>query len=347
MIQNFAPFIQFIAAIYVTICCDNLWKKTFWTPDYFKDYKSILERMGVTDILGEEIFTKVSELGESRQKRSLLRALFMLVLCILLLLYIGFEKCTPTGAQANQVCAMYASVATAICILAFHKKTLALWRRVMVCLFIVGGVYAITFYAQQYSGLLTTWLQSEIAQTILSWTIVIVLVLPIALQLFFHWTYSQSFMRYMTNKFESHIIEYNKAKVYKSGDDINTIADRYKNSVIKNVYPSGSFDPKVPEISLILISDLKSCVKVPSMWRLVQTIIRPPQIQNVSILVTSVASPTKLEIGDTIDMEDKYQKYISLPYKMKMQDFCSKEKILLADFNAYYQRREAQKKRTN
>lgn len=347
MIQNFAPFIQFIAAIYVTICCDNLWKKTFWTPDYFNDFKSILKRMGVTNILGEEIFLKISELGDKRQKKSLLRAVFMLVLCILLLLYIGFEKCTPSGGQASQVCALYASVITALCMLVFHKKTLAQWRRVIACLLIVGSVYTIAFYIQLHTGVLTVWLQDDSTQTILSWAIVVVLVLPILLQLFFHWTYSRSFMQHMTYECESHIIEYNKAKLYKSGDDINVIADRYKNSVIKSVYPSGTFDPKVPEISLILIADLKNCVKVPSIWSLLRTIIRPPQIQNVSIIVTSVASPAKLDIGDTIDMEDKYQKYISRPYKMRMQDFCSKEGIALADFNPYYQRREAQKKRTS
>lgn len=45
MISNFSSFVEFFAAIYVTMAVNNDFCSNFWTPKYYKEMDSLLKNM--------------------------------------------------------------------------------------------------------------------------------------------------------------------------------------------------------------------------------------------------------------------------------------------------------------
>ncbi len=44
MISTLSTYVQFLAAIYVTICIDNLIGRRFWTPNY---YETVINELSI------------------------------------------------------------------------------------------------------------------------------------------------------------------------------------------------------------------------------------------------------------------------------------------------------------
>ena len=64
MISNFSSFVEFFAAIYVTMAVNNDFRSNFWTPQYYKEMELLLNTYdfsgssSIHDKLMEEIKSK-------------------------------------------------------------------------------------------------------------------------------------------------------------------------------------------------------------------------------------------------------------------------------------------------
>lgn len=67
MISNFSSFIEFFAAVYVTMCIDNVYCKQFWTPVYYKEMNSLLSSYDFT--ASNLSIDKIKDEIESTNKR--------------------------------------------------------------------------------------------------------------------------------------------------------------------------------------------------------------------------------------------------------------------------------------
>lgn len=93
MISNFSSFIEFFAAVYVTMCIDNAYCKQFWTPVYYKEMNSLLSSYDFTasNLSIDKIKEEIESTNKRVQSYSQHKGSIMLCYCVVLLTFIGFE----------------------------------------------------------------------------------------------------------------------------------------------------------------------------------------------------------------------------------------------------------------
>ena len=98
MISQFSSFIEFLAAIYVSMSLDNDFCKRFWTPDFFKEIDNVFGDFQIENkLVYDKIKGSIKDKSENIQNSSLKRGGFMLGFCVFLLIYIGFEDETKNS----------------------------------------------------------------------------------------------------------------------------------------------------------------------------------------------------------------------------------------------------------
>jgi len=91
--ENLNTFIQYLAALYFTICIDGAFFRRFWSPDY---YKLVTENIGKyrfqqSTMLKDKLNKAIREHADKIEDHSVKRGVFMLLFCVFLLIYNAFE----------------------------------------------------------------------------------------------------------------------------------------------------------------------------------------------------------------------------------------------------------------
>lgn len=94
MISMFSSFIEFFAAVYVTMAINNDFCENFWTPRYYEELKNILEKYDFqgSTALFERINGDIKDRYEMVQGKAHYRGCLMLFLCVSFLIFIGLEQ---------------------------------------------------------------------------------------------------------------------------------------------------------------------------------------------------------------------------------------------------------------
>ena len=213
MIANFSSFIEFLAAIYVTMCLDNQICRNFWTPDYFESMKTILEGYdfeGSSNLfqkLQDEINNIYGRISNLSQKKGG----FMLGFCVWLLILIGLEENIKNelwGYIPFLLSCFYVFV-----IVFFSKFILYKWKFVVLTLL---GLFATFVISYIYANQIYLWTSSltSILLELKYFVFIIVLLLPILHQLWVNWIYSSVYKGYLKKQVK---LEYEKYKKSKEG----------------------------------------------------------------------------------------------------------------------------------
>ena len=93
MISELNTFIQYLAALYFTICIDGAFFRRFWSPDY---YRLVTENIGQykfqqSQTLKDKLNKAIKEHAEKIEDHSIKRGVFMLLYCLFYLIFIVFE----------------------------------------------------------------------------------------------------------------------------------------------------------------------------------------------------------------------------------------------------------------
>lgn len=94
MISNFSSFVEFFAAIYVTMAVNNDFCSNFWTPKYYKEMDSLLKEYNFSgsSFIQDHLMDEIKHKYEIVQNLAHYRGFIVLILCIYYLIFMGFEN---------------------------------------------------------------------------------------------------------------------------------------------------------------------------------------------------------------------------------------------------------------
>lgn len=266
MIANFSSFIEFLAAIYVTMCLDNQICRNFWTPDYFDSMKTILEGYdfeGSSNLFQKlqdginNIYGRISNLSQKKGS-------FMLGFCVWLLILIGLEENIKNelwGYVPFLLSCLYVLV-----IIVFSKFILYKWKFVI---FALLGLLAIFLLSYIYANQIFQW-TNALAPNLLElkyFFFIIVLLLPILHQLWVNWIYSGVYKGYLKKQVE---LEYEKYKRSKEGIEKrkkDIIDPEYLEAWNDLYFNNEDSDRSITIFNRVLYNRLLE-IASPSIWRL-------------------------------------------------------------------------------
>ena len=143
MVSSFSSFIEFFAAVYVTMCIDNAYCKQFWTPVYYKEMNNLLSSydFSASSLSIDKIKSEIEATNKRVQDYSQHKGGVMLCFCVVLLVFIGFEGEESHGCQ-YYASLIYSSLAV-LCLVVTPNILLRTWRWVCFWLLIIAILYYI------------------------------------------------------------------------------------------------------------------------------------------------------------------------------------------------------------
>lgn len=353
MIANFSSFIEFLAAIYVTMCLDNQICRNFWTPDYFDSMKTILggyDFEGSSNLfqkLQDEIRNIYGRISNLSQKKGG----FMLGFCVWLLILIGLEenvKDVLWGYIPFLLSCFYVFI-----IVFFSKFILYKWKFVILSLL---GLFATFVISYIYANQIYIWVNS-ITPKLLElkcFVFIIVLLLPILHQLWVNWIYSSVYKGYLKEQVK---LEYDKYKRSKEGIErrkkdmidseyLEAWNDQYfKNedsdqslTIFNRVLYSRLLKIASPNIGILCYSYLKHWVM--RVYKIVgkKTDENNDEIENLSDTSNDIFSVIPKE-RVKLDFSEEYKEYCqwknNRKCKKSIKDFCIEKSINAKDMIAW------------
>lgn len=94
MISDFSSFVEFFAAIYVTMAVNNDFCSNFWTPKYYEEMKSLLNvyNFNGSSSIHDKLLLQIKEKYDVVQNNAHHRGFILLVLCGFLLDFHGLRE---------------------------------------------------------------------------------------------------------------------------------------------------------------------------------------------------------------------------------------------------------------
>lgn len=211
MIANLSSFIEFFAAVYVTMCISNDIFLRFWTAAHYTRIEGILKEQDFPGgpILYQQLFEKIKEFSNNVNNISIKRGAFMLSFSILLLIYIGFETTPPAAASSA---ALLMCVIPTLVVLCLHRIILKKWKFVILSIATVVGIFI--WVLCKYEDWAVIHSTVSLFEKYLRHIIVLVILLPIIHQLIINWLFSSVYRGYLSNIAAS---EYEKYIASKNG----------------------------------------------------------------------------------------------------------------------------------
>lgn len=197
MISELNTFIQYLAALYFTICIDGAFFRRFWSPDY---YRLVTENIGQykfqqSQTLKDKLNKAIKEHAEKIEDHSIKRGVFMLLYCLFYLIFIVFEiKYSTDLDKAKEWFALFVSLVYVAAIMLMSGFSLKKWRWVVFHTTIFITIFVIVHNLEIVN-------KNNIHYFLWVFRIkiflVVFLLLPIVYQLYINWLYSQAYVQHL------------------------------------------------------------------------------------------------------------------------------------------------------
>ena len=142
MISDFSSFVEFFAAIYVTMAVNNDFCSNFWTPKYYEEMKSLLNvyNFNGSSSIHDKLLAQIKEKYNIVQNNAHHRGFILLVLCVFYLIFMGFENEKNSLDVAHYVPIMYCTFFVGI-ILTISNFVFKNWRCVILFVILCVATY--------------------------------------------------------------------------------------------------------------------------------------------------------------------------------------------------------------
>lgn len=358
MISNFSSFVEFFAAIYVTMTVNNDFCSNFWTPKYYEEMKLLLSvyNFNGSSSIHDELLAHIKENYNVVQNNAHHRGFILLALCVCYLIFMGFENERNSMVVEHYMpiicCTLFVGIILVISNIALKK-----WRRVVlfVSLCIVMYVSLNVFACAKISKLPISHFLYEYKCHIM----IGIIVLPVAYQIYVYWLYSSIYKGYLKDKVA---IEYNRFSTSMTG-----IKNREKNKVDKvylDIWTDTKFNSEGDTTLTPFYKELNNRLLVlasPTHWQLVsswfcyqgRTFIHKRKLKskNASDMTTNMVIQNQLEkyeIGN-VDFQKEYEDYCAWKKKARkntsLKAYCAANKLPAKEVIAWL--RDNNKKNNN
>lgn len=347
MFGNFSSFIEFLAAVYVSMTLNNDICRRFWTPNYTSKFREALNSYNFEgsskffDGIVEDVDNHHKHIEDLSQKKGAI----MLVLCIVALIIIGFEESLDINGLAV---GFYISSFLSIITLTFSNFFLKKWRWV-VCS--ISGILLFSFLGYSFSTELISYTQHlkflfEIRRIVL----VIFLLIPIIYQLFINWLHSSIYNRHLNAIFSKEYDDYAKAKSGLANHNVALVSRDYREAigsslirkdeqdsvnVLADVLKSRLSGITTPSHHILIISWIKYLIANKRNNKIEDNNPNETPTQPISVVVNAAENATpKPNLDFTAEFE-RFHNQKKSNRKLNIKTFCKNEKINFKDMNAW------------
>lgn len=184
MISDLSSFIEFMAAVYVSMILDTQITRNFWTPNIQRAITDVV--ISLKDPQKQELFSEIiSRTQEGIKLSSQKKGTYMVISCVFLLIYCGFE----TSMSDELLIWLIPNIG----ILLFGKWFLRKWKYIVFIHIFLASLFMFAAF-----NIFPAYLSDFVIPSIyLSGVIVIFLLCPILWHLFYNWIYSSVYVGYL------------------------------------------------------------------------------------------------------------------------------------------------------
>lgn len=199
MISDFSSFVEFFAAIYVTMAVNNDFCSNFWTPKYYEEMKSLLNvyKFNGSSSIHDKLLAQIKEKYNIVQNNAHHRGFILLVLCVFYLIFMGFENEKNSLDVAHYVPIMYCTLFVGI-ILTISNFVFKNWRYVILFVILCVATY-ITLKVLNSDAIS----QHPISLFLYEYKrhiMIGIIIFPIVYQIYVYWLYSSIYKGYLKEK---------------------------------------------------------------------------------------------------------------------------------------------------
>lgn len=346
MISSLSTYIQFLAAIYVTICLDNVIGKRFWSPNYYDlvtNELSIFKRFISSpkqELLEKEIKRKAKQLDDRSRKRGTL----MLFYCALLMFYSSFEcdyvSTIPACSQSFlSYFPFFVVLMISLTLVIFYDYIFKRWRRLLLVILFQTIMFVICLILIKNFCISKQWLFIKYTKLIIAF----LLPIPIIHQLYFNWLYSTAYLFYLKCEVRDEFEKYQTSKKAYEQKDKN-MADKSYYQAFTNILLDNNPDNILTELNKTLYEHLEKRCTPPSSFDLFKFWIKRNDDENLPTIPQSLSSEEEnmsvnRELEHTYDRskyDQYYNEYEAINPKSKLKFFCLEKGLNYDDFRVFY-----------
>lgn len=273
MLSNLSSLLQLFAAMYLTMCFEDSFFKSFWSREYSDGIKTSINSSSIPEVAKKIVAFYIMIVKDAEKRRMKMRGTYFFLLSVFLLIMIGFEKGIVAFTNPFSLSFSYAFFALMIIILyVFDKHVMKRWLWVYLYVFVMLVAFMLLVVklpnASWFNSVGLEWsFRMKVIAKVLT---IIAFVAPVVWQLFSNWLYANLYYRSVYSEVEKEMVLYKAAWNYDGSQDINSIHRRYRNQAVQK-YASKSDDEK--PFNDVLKDQLKK-MTFPNTWRLIRLSIK-------------------------------------------------------------------------
>ncbi len=241
MISNFSSFVEFFAAIYVTMAVNNDFCSNFWTPRYYKEMEQLLKTYNFSgsSSIHNKLMEEIKSKYEVVQSHAHFRGFILLTLCVGYLIFMGYEDEINSLVVGHYVPLLYSTVLVGMTIL-FSSLILTKWKRAVLMVFLYAVVYIVLKIGNwEFMANLSL---SKFLYAYKTQLMVGIILLPIIYQIYVYWLHSSIYKGYLKHHVAFEYERYQKSMAGIKTKDRSRVDDIYMTAWTEAAFASGA-DP--------------------------------------------------------------------------------------------------------
>ena len=235
MLSNYTSLIEFLAAVYCTMCIDNILTQKIWSVDYFDGFRRALEGMefGGNTTIATDLIDKNRQQVNTLQSKLTKKSVFMLFYVFLILVACGRESDASSEEMLPYIALFLTSLSSLTAISLFLSKfVFPLWKSTFITLFLASLIPILLI---QSHDTVAWYSELQLRHRFVVNFVLIVLTYPILWQMFIVWVYRSLFYDYVKTSMLQVKAEYeNVLDIIQNNGDISNLPSEYGEILQKN-----------------------------------------------------------------------------------------------------------------
>ena len=355
MVADYSSFLEFIGAVYFTMCLDEILTRKVWSPLDVKQQERALDYLGMgkDQDFKDAVLDANKQKGEILQKELSKKSVIGLFVIALLLVFCGYEQEIYDSKNTVPLKLLYLELAytCVIFIVSLFLLQYKLFEKVKYVTFYIIGLFC-TFFVIRWKTLVYN--DSEIEKFVvenIGLFVCVIVTIPILWQIFITWIYKSVFYGYVKTRIRNAQTEYARVLDFLNKHQFEQLPKQYHEIYIRltqtssNTSPQQALDDSLTEYQGALYNEIRTIGLKIRLYQLMLSWIvykiKKCLYWGKELFTSggkSLMKSKKLVEKNYEDYAKKYKAKKLQRKSYKMIDFCDKEGIDYDEFNRYYSR---------
>ena len=355
MVADYSSFLEFIGAVYFTMCLDEILTRKVWSPLDIKQQSRALDFLGMDkdEDFKNAVLDANKQKGEILQQELSKKSVIGLFVIAFLLVFCGYEQevYNPDNTEPLKLLQLELAYTCVIFIVSLFLLQYKLFEKVKYVTLYVIGLFC-SFLVIRWKTLVFN--NSEIERFVvdnIGLFVCVIVTIPILWQIFITWIYKSVFYGYVKTQIRNAQAEYERVLDLLNKHQFEQLPKQYHEIYIRltqassNTTPQQALDDSLTEYQGALYNEIRTIGLKVRLFRLMLSWIvyriRKCLHWGKELFTSrgkSLMKSKKLVEKNYEDYAKKYKAKKIQRKSYKMIDFCDKEGIDYNEFNRYYSR---------